>query len=128
MLGSACAGKRTWKVWSYRPPLARGMKNMSSFCMSPGDVVEYDTLLLMATTQSLSGGGLGSRFGIDVDYARLQLLCHLAKSIRELLRGGNLQLRRIGAIYRFGGTLYTSLNDRADKNSNKQCRDYQNRR
>src|SRR3954452_1310222 len=122
MLGSACAAlisKRTASL-AAKEAVEKVLKSVA--------VLTFARRHSPSPASSRSGGGLGSRFGIDVDYARLQLLCHLAKSIRELLRGGNLQLRRIGAIYRFGGTLYTSLNDRADKNSNKQCRDYQNRR
>jgi hypothetical protein len=72
-----------------------------------------------ATSSRSGGSGLGRRFGIDVHDARLDLLGHLAESIRELLWGRNLELRRIRAIYGFGRTLYTFLNDSTDKNSNK---------
>jgi hypothetical protein len=71
-----------------------------------------------STSSRGGGGGLGRRFGIDVHHAWLELLGHLAESIRELLWSRNLELGRIRAIY-FSRTLYASLNDSADKNSNK---------
>src|SRR5208282_2188050 len=68
---------------------------------------------------------LNRRLGIDVDYARLELLGNLGKGVRELLRSGNGQRRRDGRLLAL--LAFHSIGDnRSNQNSN--CQRRQNRK